>query len=256
MQTSLVPRELLVPPRRLGQLLANARITQGYSLDEAAEELGDNWSSLSLLEIETGHRTAPDADVRFLANFYGIHTDTLIPSRSKLQLDLSEGVLSAGHHATKLGSDKVHRRDVLSSYLSMVYVMRDIKPGHAIPLRLDDLSTLSVALEFPTRSIEDELRLMMINEVGNLGRRGSRLRGRVLVPIIGVVVAVTVAGTLLLVSDDSGAAEAPAGGAKPAAASVKGDGSTGATGAATEIGQAVVQERLPDGTPGPVQVRG
>ncbi len=254
MQTSLVPRELLVPPRRLGQLLANARITQGFSLDEAAAELGGKWSSLSLLEIETGHRTAADADVRSLADFYGIQTDSLIPARSKLQLDLAEGVLSAGNHATKLSNDKVHRRDVLSSYLSMVYVMRDIKPGRAIPLRLDDLATLSVALEFPKRSVEDELRLMMINDVGNLGKRSSRLRGRVLIPVLGVIVAVTVAGTLLMVSDDSGASEAPAG-ANDRAAALHGDDAVAPTGANVEIGSAAVQERLPDGTPGPVTLR-
>lgn len=254
MQTSLVPRELLVPPRRLGQLLAGARISQGFSLDEAAWELGPKWSSLSLLEIETGHRLATDADLRSLADFYGIVTDSLIPERSKLQLDLTEGVLSAGHHATKLGADKVHRRDVLSSYLSMVYVMRDIKPGHAVPLRLEDLDTLSIALEAPRRSIEDELRLMMVNEVGNLGRRTSRLRGRLLVPIIGVVVAVTVAGTLLLVSEDSGASELPHGPKDVAGSVVDGD-SAATTGAPVDIGQATFQERLPDGTPGPVQFR-
>jgi hypothetical protein len=57
-----------------------------------------------------------------------------------------------------------------------------------------------------------------------------------------VVVAATTAGMLLLVSNTS---EATPGAEDPAATAV----------VETEIGDAVVQERLPDGSPGPVEVR-
>ncbi|MEZ5309540.1 MAG: hypothetical protein R2735_02905 [Microthrixaceae bacterium] len=60
MQNAIVPNELLVPPRRMGQLLAQSRLELGYSLEEAAEALGEQWSPLDLLEIETGHRLPID----------------------------------------------------------------------------------------------------------------------------------------------------------------------------------------------------
>ena len=64
-----------------------------------------------------------------------------------------------------------------------------------------------------------------------------------MVPIAGVVVAATTLGTLLMVSGPSGATESQDPSADlPDASEV-------------EIGEAVVQERLPDGTPGPVVPR-
>ncbi|MCX6524453.1 MAG: hypothetical protein NTX58_06745, partial [Actinobacteria bacterium] len=57
------PEEPLVPPHRLGELLCEARLHQGLSLDAAANELGPDWSALTLLEIETGYRTIPDQDL-------------------------------------------------------------------------------------------------------------------------------------------------------------------------------------------------
>jgi hypothetical protein len=155
-------------------------------------------------------------------------------------VDLSEGTLSAGGQLVQMAPSEVERRDVLARYLSMVYAMRHVDPGTVVPLRLPDLEVLEGVFAAPRRELEDELRDLMVDRNGSVAHRTSRLRGRLLVPVVGVLVAATTVGTLLLVSSDSGAAAGP---------TDSGDA------VEVEIGDAVVQERLPDGTPGPVVPR-
>lgn len=241
MQISTIQPELLVPPKRLGNLLARARLAGGYSLDEATMSLGGDWTPIGLLEVETGRRPLTDAEVKELTGFYEIPTATLIPERSRLVIDISEGTLEVGGETVRLEPSEVQRRDVLARYLSMVYSMRDITPGHPVPLRLPDLLVLEGVFSTHRREIEDELRELMEDRTGSVGYRARRLRGRLLVPVAGIVVAATAVGTLLLVSgNESGASEGP---------THSGDA------VEVEIGDAVVQERLPDGTPGPVETR-
>jgi hypothetical protein len=236
-----LPPESLLPPRRLGGLLAEARLAGGYSLVEAAEALGDPWSPVELLEVETGRRPVLDPDLEVLTDLYGIETTSLIPERSRLVIDLDEGVLGVGGHQVALGGATAQDREVLGQYLAMVYTMRDLPPGRSVPLRTPDLEVLSTALSRPTDELEAELRQMMIDAGTVVEPRMQRLRGRVLIPAIGLVVAATAAGVLLLVND-SDAAPARDGADVPAAVDV-------------EVGDAVVQHRLPDGSPGPVEVR-
>lgn len=237
MQTDELPPEVLVPPKRLGSLLAQARLAGGYSLIEAADALGDGWSNLELLEVETGRRPVLDPDLEVLTDLYGIDTTSLIPERSELVIDLDEGVLGVGARRVNLdGETEQQHRDVLSQYLAMVYTMRDLRPGTNLTLRTPDMGVLASALAAPPEQIEGELRAMML-DAGMVEPRMQRLRGRVLIPAIGVIVAATTAGMLLLVSKDSNATP------------------SGTGDVPVEVGDAVVQERLPDGTPGPVTVR-
>jgi hypothetical protein len=241
MQTDELPPELLVPPKRLGTLLAQARLAGGYSLVEAADALGGRFSSVELLEVETGRRPVLDPDLVTLTELYGIATTDLIPDRSQLVIDLDEGMLGVGERQVLLGVETPARADVLAQYLAMVYAMRELRPGTEVPLRSPDMEVLAAALGTPVEQLEDELRTMMPN-TAVVEPRLSRLRGRVLIPAIGVVVAATTAGMLLLVSNASEATPAVE------------DPAVGAV-VEPEIGDAVVQERLPDGSPGPVEVR-
>jgi transcriptional regulator with XRE-family HTH domain len=240
MQITTTQPELLVPPKRLGNLLAKARVANGYSLEEASRALGGSWSPMALLEAETGRRPLQDPEVKELTSLYDIPTSTLIPARSRLTIDITEGTLAIGGETVQLEHSDAERREVLSRYLSMVYAMRDVTPGKTVPLRLPDLDVLQGVFHTGRRDLEDELRELMVDPSGSVSFRTSRLRGRLLVPLAGVLVAATTVGTLLLVSNDSSASPA-----QPAA----GDA------VAVEIGDAVVQERLPDGTPGPVLPR-
>lgn len=241
MQISTTQPELLVPPKRLGHVLAEARLAGGFSLEEAAQALGGQWTPLDLLEVETGRRLLQDPQVKEIAGLYEVPTSTLIPARSRLIVDITEGTLAVGGETVQFEQSEVERRDVLSRYLSMVYAMRDITPGKPVPLRLPDLEVLEGVFTTPRRDLEDELRELMVDRTGTVKHRTRTLRGRVMVPIAGILVAATTVGSLVLVSSkDSGAAAGPTN----AGDSVD-----------IEIGTAVVQERLPDGTPGPVVPR-
>jgi transcriptional regulator with XRE-family HTH domain len=240
MQISTIQPELIVPPKRLGGLLAQARLASGHSLEEAATALGNGWTPMSLLEAETGRRPLSDSQLKDLTGFYRIPTTSLIPDRSRLVVDISEGTLAMGGQTVRFEQSGVQRREVLGRYLSMIYAMRNIDPGRPVPLRLPDLEILESVFATHRRQIEDELRELMTDPTGSVGHRTKRLRGRLFVPLAGVVVAATTVGTLLLVSGDSSASGGPVD---------SGDAVD------VEIGDAVVQERLPDGSPGPVLPR-
>ena len=256
------PDEPLVPPHRLGELLCDARLQQGLSLDAAAVELGPDWSALTLLEIETGYRTVPDQDLLILTEMYKIDTADLIPSRSHLVLEIDDRIQDRGnltvHFVGGAGDETATGEggEVLTRYLAALYSMRGIEPGQVIPLRQPDLMVLSEALGRPAVQIEQELIALMLLSEEAVRTRGSRLRNRVLIPALGVVVAITAVGMLLLVSEESGAADAAQLGGQPAATSAGGAGASAGSEVPVEIGDAVVQERLPDGSPGEVLTRG
>jgi len=243
------PEEPLVPPHRLGELLCEARLKQGLSLDAAAAELGPDWSALTLLEIETGYRSVPDQDLLTLTDMYKIATAELIPSRSHLVLEIDDRIQNRGNLTVHFVDGEDDEREVLTRYLAALYSMRGIEPGALLLLRQPDLLVLSEALGRPAAQIEQDLIALMVLSEEAVRTRGSRIRNRVLIPALGVVVAVTAVGMLLMVSEDSGAVDAEQLAGQPAA-------KTAGLAVPTEIGDAVVQERLPDGSPGEVLTRG
>jgi transcriptional regulator with XRE-family HTH domain len=236
--------ELLVPPRRLGRLLAQARVSKGLSLDDVCEALDGRLEPLELLEVETGRRPVMDQDLQALADLYDVETSTMVPSRSVLTIDLEDGVIAAGGTSAPI-EEPSERREVLSKYLALIYSMRDEQPGTPVPLRLADLDVLAASLEVDRRVVEDELQDLMVVEPEPVKKRFRLLRGRLLVPVVGVLVAGTAVGTLVLVpADDSSADDT-----QPVATVV------GTPNPEVHIGDAAVQERTPDGEPGPVQTR-
>lgn len=245
-----VPYDLLVPPQRLGALLAGARLERGLTLHEASEQLGEPWTTVDLLEVETGRRPLLDPQIEQLAQIYGVDTTGLIPERSRLVIDLDDATMTSGDHVVDLGKGSVERREVLGRYLAMVYTMRDRRPGTAVPLRVEDLTLLQGLLDVPRRDLVVELERMMLDERAFVEPRMSRLVGRVLLPAVGVIVAATTAGLLLFVATDDGTVGASTGApgeSRPDAVPTEQD--------EVEIGRAVVQERMPDGSPGPVVPR-
>ncbi len=242
--------ELLVPPRRLGRLLAEARLDKGLTVAEVSDAIGGSLDEIELLEVETGRRALGDADLQCLSELYGLSTTSMVPDRSHLVIDLNEGVIDADGTSTDLadGTTIAGREEVLSKYLALVYAMRGQEPGSPVTLRLADLEVLAEALESDRRTIEDELVSLMVARPEPVKKRFRLLRGRTVVPVVGVLVASTTAGALVFDVKDSSAAPADA----PAAAEP--------APAPTVIPEVVIddaafQERAEDGTPGPVQVR-
>lgn len=241
--------ELLVPPRRLGRLLAEARLERGLTVADVCEEVGGALEDVELLEIETGRRPIDDKDLKSLAELYGLTTSSMVPSRSRLVIDLDEGIIDADGSSAEL-STEAQRQDVLSKYLALVYSMRDKEPGTTITLRIADLDVLAEALDSDRRSIEDQLVSLMVVTPEPVKKRFRLLRGRTVVPVVGVLVASTTAGALVLTdTKDSSAAEAPrAAVEQPAPEHL-------AANPVVVIDDAAFQERGADGSPGVVKIR-
>lgn len=244
----------LLPPRRVGRVLARARIDAGVSESDAGRVLGGRWDGDAVRDVEAGRRPVDDDDLRALAGLYGMELASAVPERSRLVVDLEEGRVGADGHVRPLPA-AASADEVLERYLALVYSMRGLAPGVVVDLRYDDLDVLSCTLGPPAADVESRLRNLMVVHPAPVRRRLGALAGRALLPVAGVLVAATTAGALVLVPADDSAASAPA--TPPATGAVEvGAAERGPVEAGpVEIGTAAVQERGPDGGPGPVRVR-
>ena len=176
--------ELLVPPRRLGRLLAQARVARGFSLEDVREELDDRMTEVEVAgdrdRSPAGHRSGaadPGRPVRRRDVDHGSRT-------SDLTVDLDDGLIEAGSNTIEV-HDAAERREVLSKYLALVYSMRGQEPGTTVTLRLGDLDVLAETFGTERRTIEDELVDLMVATPEPVTKRFRLLRGRLMVPVIG-----------------------------------------------------------------------
>lgn len=238
----------LVPPRRLGSLLSEARASRGSTLEELAEASRGQFSTARLSSIETGSVTLDDAQLASLATLYGMNTTELVPNRSKLFVDLTEGVVNVDGRRTDL-PPAAGRDEVLGSYLGLVYSMRELDRGTKLTLRAEDLDVLGRVLDLGPSTVEANLVSLMRDLEASPTWRERLLQPRVLLPAAGILVAFCAVGALLLVPGDPGPSNSvgltvPVRTEAPAAAPVP-----------VDIGTAVVQERDAAGNPGPIQPR-
>ena len=236
-------RGSLIPPRRLGAALSEARADRGLTLEELAARSDGRFTLSMLASIERGSREVSDDDARALAGIYALDATSLVPPRSKLVIDLDEGLLAIDDRRTQLSRSAPARDEVLSRYLTMVYSMRCQEPGTPLTLRVDDLEVLGRVMRVGSRMLEADLDALMSNPGDLIGWRLRVLRRRVLIPAAGVLVASLGVGALVLVQ-----------GQQPANADVS-DAPTAQPSTGVQIGSAVVQERAADGSPGPVVIR-
>lgn len=190
----------LVPPRRLGSLLRQARIAGSVELEDLASR-GD-FGLIDLEDIEQGRRSIDDATLALLLTLYGIEDAGLLPDRARLVIDLDAGRIAVDQADIMVG-DETDADAVLTRYLALVYRLRDLPVGTPVPLRDVDLDILSTALKIESADVGLRLERLMRQEtiVRNDQRR---LRRRLLVPVAGVVVAATAVGVLVLVSQIGG----------------------------------------------------
>ena len=73
----------LVPPRRLGTLLRQARIAAGLELEELAARERE-LTVVDLDDLEHGRRIVDDTLLSRLVALYGVEDAGLLPSRSQL----------------------------------------------------------------------------------------------------------------------------------------------------------------------------
>ncbi len=234
----------LVPPRRLGALLIDARSTADLSLSELADRSSGRFSVDDLAAIEAGERDLFDADLRAIAAVYDVDAGDLVPERSRLVIDLDERRIAAGPHQQPIKAPTAD--EVLATYLSLVYMMRNSTPGTPLPLRQTDVDVLSRALEIASIDVETRLVDLMGDPDRIVSRRQSIWRSRFLLPVAGVVVAVTAVGTLVLVHQVSSTVTV----VEPVVVNVP------AGGPPVSLIDPVVVERNADRTPGPQHVVG
>ena len=231
----------LVPPRRLGALLRQSRVAAGQSLESLARP---DLTVVDLDDIEHGRRLVDDELLQRLVGLYGVEDANLLPERSQLVIDLDEGRIAIDESDLETG--ELSGADaVLARYLALVYHLRELPLGSAIALRDLDLDVLSSALELGTDEVTRRLQGLMEDEDA-IARDQRRIRRRMLLPLVGVVIAAVSGGALLLVAE-SDAPNEPARGTAQADAPARVDASVGADGVVrTEIGAGGAVVENPD----------
>jgi hypothetical protein len=192
----------VVPANRLGQLLAEARLSGGADLEDLAG-LSD-FTVGELSDFEAGHRVLNDRLVSQLTSLYEIDCGPIIPQRAELTIDLTDNMVSAAGHALPLES--AAHEHVLERYLSLVYVLRNRQPGSTVPLRDEDVAILAASLAEREELIEEQLLLAMYQDRQSVRGLTRWFRQRLWVPGAGALVGAVSIGTLVMVSADSGSA--------------------------------------------------
>ena len=194
--SGISPTTSLVPPRRLGTLLRHARVTSGLELSALTAESG--LTVVDLEDIECGRRDLDEQTMKALMRAYGIEDAGLIPERSQLIIDLDEGRIAVNHSdldvAPASGPDAV-----LARYLALVYRLRDMPLGTQLHLRDVDVGVLSTALELGNNDIESRLHRLMAQE-STIEQDQRRIRRQLLLPLVGVLIAATGIGTVVLIA--------------------------------------------------------
>ena len=241
----------LVPSWRLGYLLREARQREGWTLADVAAR-AESGDVERLAAVERGEVPLGEPELERIVALYAIDPAELVPGRTDLVVDLDRHHLATAGHTQALAGAAPTADEVLASYLSLVYTLRRTRPGGRVPLRQADLDVLARALALAAPDVEHRLVGLMAVPTDLVHERSRFLRARVLVPAAGVLVAVTVAGAIV-VSSRSGQAD-PTPTTTAPATTAQATPPAGTVGTEVQIGGAATQTRNADGTPGPVVV--
>jgi hypothetical protein len=161
------------------------------SLDAVSARTGIDIDSIEA--VEAGWRLIGEDEIELLAVTYGVEADSLVPPRTPVEVDRAARTLRVGEHEVSFAGADV---DPLSSYLTMIYALRDAPRGSRIPLRDEDLDALSALVGDDPVDIESRLiELMGCTRTEAKSLRVILLRRRVLASAAGLVLGLTVAGT-------------------------------------------------------------
>jgi len=202
-----------------------------------------------LAAIERGDQALSEAELEALVALYRIDSAELVPGRTDLIVDLDQHRLATAGYSQSLAGPAPTADEVLACYLSLVYTLRKAEPGSRVPLRQADLDVLSRALTLAAPDVEHRLVDLMATPTKLVRERSRFLKTRVLIPAAGVLVAVTVAGAIVVSTRPSDSPPPPS----PTTTSTR-TPPVGTVDTSVQIGGAATQTRNPDGTPGPVVV--
>jgi hypothetical protein len=191
------PLETLVPPARLAALLIKARTSSGRELSDI-ELAGDGRFSMGdLRQIEAGSVTLSDNELRTIARIYNVNLSNVTPGRSELEIDRSEGLLIVGGKSKRFLPDDDDRK-IMLRYLALVYKMRDTKPGAPLGPRDNDLTVLAEVFGCSVLDVRDQFDHLTTTAAGEIQSFHGSLGWRKILPGIGVLVAITAMGGVLL----------------------------------------------------------
>jgi transcriptional regulator with XRE-family HTH domain len=163
-------------PKRVGRQLRHVRRKQGLSRAEVARSAG--LTRRELAAYERGRVEIPDSDLWCLAGSCGVDVGELLPQRDELRIDSDLSSLAIGDSIRHL-REPAEPDALLREYLAMIYELRNLPPGSAIPLRESDLSTLADALGGSPEAIESRL----VELIGVNRDEAVRLRAMILPPL-------------------------------------------------------------------------
>lgn len=227
----------IVPPRRLGMLLAGARAERGLTVAQVAARTGV--AEPDLVSLEAGALSADAVPFDEVLAGYGTSVEELVPTRRQVLLDLEQGELLVADEATAFDGVPTPD-DVLGAYLSLVYSLRHAAPGSPLVLRGFDVAVLARVLDLSEREVETRLVGLMQEPTEEIGRLTRLLRSRLAVPIAGAVVIATALGTVLVLRSDDRPSPAPTSVARTEVPP-------------PELGPAATLERGADGSTSPVE---
>ena len=191
--------DLLVPPARFAAALAAARERQELTLSDIELRAKGAFSLGELRQIEAGELALRDPDLRVLAGVYGIDLANVVPGRATLIIDRHEGLVAVGDSVGKFKPESDDRK-IMLRYLALVYRIRNATPGKPISSRDDDLEVLAAVFGTTPSQVRTELEALMLIAAPEIRFQYGAFRNRLIVPALGVLVALTAAGGLLLTS--------------------------------------------------------
>lgn len=231
----------LVPPTRFAGMLSDARLKSGLSLEEICERAGGRYSIGDLRMIESGSMSLSDDALRSLASMYSINLAAVAPSRAILEIDRSEGRLIVGDKSGRFPPTEDDHQ-IMVRYLALVYKLRETEPGRPIPARNNDLDTLATVFGTTPDEVRRELELLMLKSVPEIRKMHRDLRKRVAIPALGLLVALTAMGGLILAPRGGGIEQKPA--TKPVASKLATTGNVNIGSGPLVISRASVDSKI------------
>jgi len=148
-----------------------------------------------LSDLERGRVVLDDDSLRELTSLYELEVGPVVPARSRLIVDLGGGEMRVGETGVPVEDAEID--SVLERYLSLLYLLRNLKPGTQLTLRDPDIAALSEALEHSIAEVEQRLGQLMV--ATSVETRSRLLSKRLMVPGAGLLVGVTAVGALVIV---------------------------------------------------------
>lgn len=186
----------LVPPRRLGSLLAQRRTMHGCDLSDMAHRSRGRFSRADLEAAEAGTVQLDDATIEALALLYEVNSTP--PSAQRSRLVIADEEDNPGATFVYGFTDDVVVT-ILQRYVALIYLMRNRPVGEVLRVRSDDAKILASAFGRSEADVVAALERIMTDDREIVEENADRMRRRLIVPAAGLLVGPSPMGMLVLV---------------------------------------------------------